>query len=185
MGNVKGSAVRSFVEYLKSRGGEAGWRRALATLTPEESVELSRPILPVHWYDYGSVIRLLLAADKLFGRGDRQLLREAGIYNAHQDLRGIYRMFISYTSPQYVINNSGRVWKQYYDRGQLAVAWQNNKGGALKMTGFPDIPLHHDAQQLGYMEEAFRISGGKNIRGHHPRCIARGDDHCLYEFTWD
>ena len=36
-----------------------------------------------------------------------------------------------------------------------------------------------------YMEEAYRIAGGKNPRGRHTKCMARGDEYCLFEYEWD
>ena len=185
MGRVKGTAVKSFINFIKEKGGEAGTAELVRSCPSEQAELLTKPILPVGWYDFGDVIGLLLEADRAFAQGDKKLLYEAGVYNARQDLRGLYRFFIKAASPQFIINNSARVWKQYYDKGEMAVAYQKPKRGALKMTGFPDIPLGHDIEQLGYMEEAFRMSGGKGIRGSHPKCQARGDDCCLYEFTWE
>lgn len=60
-----------------------------------------------------------------------------------------------------------------------------DKKGVLKLTGYPDIPLHHDLSHTPFMEEVVSISGAKNPRGIHPKCQARGDDHCLWEFHWD
>lgn len=186
MGKVKGTGWKGIYEYLIKTNGPAGFEKLLAALGPGDREVFSKQILPVSWVDYGMFIRVLLTADKVLGKGDMSWLKEAETFSAWQDLRGIYRAFISLTSPEFVLSNIGRFWKQYYDQGEITFAWRDKTGGALKLLNFSDMPLRHEYDQNPYMEECIRITQrGKNVRSSHPKCLARGDDHCLYEFHWD
>jgi len=184
MGNLKGAGWKATCEYLIKVGGSDALDRVKAALTPEDRAIFSKPILPITWLDYSAFMRFMLLADKVLGKGDMQIVKDASVYSAQQDLRGIYKIFISFTSPEFIIKNVGVMWRQYYDSGSITVEGKQEKSGALKLVNFPDIPLHHDADQLPYMEECLRLSGAKNVRGSHPKCIARGDDCCIFRFSW-
>jgi hypothetical protein len=186
MARVKGTGWKGIYEYLIKTNGTEGFERLLAALSPEDRDLFSKGILPVSWIDYGTFVRVLLTADKVLGKGDKSWLKAAETYSAWHDLRGIYRAFISLTSPEFVLGNIGRFWGQYFDEGQLTIAWRGEKSGALKLVNVSHMPLYHEYDHIPYMEEAFRMTQrGKNIRGTHPKCLARGDDHCLYEFHWE
>ncbi len=59
-----------------------------------------------------------------------------------------------------------------------------NKGG-FKISDYPDIPINHHKTQDNYIMEVFRMTGKKNVKAFHDKCMARGDEYCLYSFTWD
>jgi hypothetical protein len=184
MGNVKGVAWKQSTEYLVKIGGPDVVARIIKTMGPEDQAILSKTILPITWLDYGAFIRFMLAADKLLGKGDYQIVRDASIYNAQKDFQGIYRIFFSLTSFKFVVTSMQKFYSQYNDPGKTSVTWDSDHSGDFTVMDYPDIPLHHELDQLPYMEECGRIAGCKNIKGTHPKCIARGDDRCIYRFIW-
>ena len=185
MANLKGTAWVAVREYLTNQYGDDAIARVRERLEPEDRILFSKPILPVTWFDYSAYMRFMIAADRLFGAGDLQIVREASIYNARRDLRGIYKMFISFTNPHFIIKNAGRVWRQYYDTGEIEVEWLKEKSGAFRLVKWPDIPLHHEVDQLPFIEETLRISGGRNPRVRHDKCMARGDAYCSAHLQWE
>jgi hypothetical protein len=142
-------------------------------------------MLPVSWLNYGTYLNFIFTADKLLGKGDSALVRASAVFTASQHFKGIYRMFISLASPLFVARKSAQVWRQYFDIGRAELTVGEEKHAELKLTEYPDIPLHHDLSHTPFMEEILRISGAKNPKGTHPKCMARGDDHCLWDFRWE
>jgi hypothetical protein len=186
-GCVKGTAWSATYDYYLNRFGREGIQKVLNALSAEDRELFSKHILPVMWLNYGAFMRFVLTVDQVLGKGDRQLVKDASVYNAQRDLHGVYKMFISFTSPDVLIRSVPAFYRQMLNRGSMTAQYDRDaKRGSLKLVDFPDMPLYHEFDHLPYFEECFRLSrGGKNIRGSHPKCIARGDPYCLYEFTWD
>ncbi len=185
MPNLKGTGWRSVQDYFLQQAGPAGIAKVMEALDPQDREIFARPILPISWIDYGAYFRYLLAADRILGRGDLEMIRAASRHAARYDLHGIYKIFISLTSPKFVIQNSARLWRQYYDAGEVTVEWRGEKSGALYLAQFADMPLHHENNHQAYMEECLRLSSCKEVRGSHPQCLARRDARCAFEFSWE
>jgi hypothetical protein len=186
MSNTRGVGVLGALEYFDKIGGAEG-KEKMRTVLSKEDFELfySGSFGALDWVNYPAYIRLLLAADKVLGNNDQVLIRESSKYEAQKSFSGIYGIFLSIISPRFVINKSSMLWKKYYDSGDLTVTNIHKNDSTVIITDFPDIPLHHDISTLAYMEEALILSGCKNVRGKHSKCIARGDDCCLFFFQWD
>lgn len=135
MGNIKGTGWKGVYEYLLKVGGPEGIDKVKAALSKEDQEIFTKPILPISWIDFGAYMRFLLTADRVLGKGDMQLIKDANIYNANNDLKGIYKMFISFISPQTILRNAGMVWSRYYDSGKLTVEWEG-KQPCIKTGGF-------------------------------------------------
>ncbi|MCD4813542.1 hypothetical protein K8S19_07610 [bacterium] len=185
MGNVKASRWIDCHEYLVKEFGPRCDEKILADLSPEDQAVFQKEILPFQWLDYGAYLRYVFAADKVMGKGDNNLVALSSRYTARKHFSGIYRIFISVASPQFVLKRSARVWRQYFDVGTIETLEAADKHVLAKLTGYPDIPLNHDLSHIPFMEEILTMCGAKNPKGKHPKCQARGDDHCLWEFHWE
>jgi hypothetical protein len=123
--------------------------------------------------------------DKLFGKGDKQLIVNANSEIARSDIKGLYRIFFTLLTTNMLAKNAPALWKQYYNAGKLTVAFPKPKHITLTITDIPDIPLHHEYANYGYMTECWRMTGAKNVQTAHPACIARGDQTCVLAFQWE
>lgn len=185
MGAVKGSAWLTFTEFLVQKSGPGAIEKVLKSLPPDDAKYFSQKILPITWVDYAYYTRFLLQADKVCGRGDYELIRESAVFHANKDMNGLYRMFIRIATPGFVLGKSAQLWRLMMDQGKLVVSAETPKSAELRLTEFPNIPLHHELDQLPFMEEIARMTGAKNVKSSHPKCLARGDDHCIYSITWE
>ncbi|MCD4813135.1 DUF2378 family protein [bacterium] len=186
MGKMKGTGWIGNMEYLEKIGGAAGMEKIKAALLPaDRALIFNSPILSYTWLDYGAYIRMMLVADKVLGQGDYRIIKEATRHNARKDISGIYRVFFSLLTPRGIFKNTAKVWHQYFDTGEVAVEFPDDKAARLTLTEFLDIPLYHEIAQNAFIAEMLVISGAKNVIAKHPQCIARGDDHCIFEFTWE
>lgn len=184
-GDVKGTGWLAARDYLVQVHGAECIEKIRRTLSPEDQALFAKPVLPISWLDYGAYMRFMLAADRLLGRGDTRLLSDASTFNAKKDLGGIYKFFISLTSPEFIINNAGRVWNQYYNRGRVIPEDVTKHRGIWRIVEWPEIPLHHETDSIPFAEECLRMSGAKNPVGRQTHCMARGDEYCRVVFTWE
>ena len=185
MAAVKGTAWLTLKSFLSERSGADAMARVLARLGPSDAEALRRNSLPGSWGDYGADTRVLLAADDVLGRGDRTLIRDSAVHHARKDMRGIYRMFIRVATPGFVIGRAAKLWRLIIDSGELRVVRQTPKGVDLELTNIEGVPPHHELDQLPFMEEIARMTGAKNVQATHPKCLARGDDRCVYIVRWE
>lgn len=185
MGNVKASRWIDVEQFLLKNYGPGGIEKVVAALSPSDRALFQQKIIPIMWLNYDAFLRYLFTADKVLGKGDHSLVTASAQYTARNHFSGMYRFFISLASPHFVIKRASQVWRQYFDVGQMEVLDVQDKSSTVKLTGFPDIPLHHDLSHTPFIEEILRMSSAKNPRGKHPKCMARKDDACVWEFTWE
>jgi len=183
MSHVKGTGVGAVYEFLTAKAGKDGLEQLRAALSPEDQQLFDRPILPISWVDFGYYMRMIVTADKLLGQGDFKLVEEAARFNMNKNFKGSYRMFISLVSPTVVFKVAGLVWRQWFDQGEVATEWVGERHGLVKLTHFPDMPVHHEHNLTPSIDEIIRISGGKNTVCEHKKCILK-DGYCLWEIRW-
>ncbi len=185
MPNTKAIHLKSLKKFLLERSGPGAWERVLENLTPADRHEAAQLRLPHEWFDYALWWRLITAADRVLGRGDLALVREIGSFDARENLHGIYRVFLSFLSPEHIITRTQLIWRQYYDVGQMKVAGIQTQRAMLRLTDFPALSQGHEQEILGWIEGALLLTGVHHVQAVHPGpCLARGDDHCVFEVTW-
>jgi hypothetical protein len=141
MSNIKGTGWLSCVEYMEKTFGAGSVEKVKQAMSREDQAVLAKKILHISWMDYGLYLRFLFAADKLLGKGDFQVILDANVYGAQKDMQGIYKLFISFISPETILKNAGQLWKQYYDAGEMHADIISSKEARLTLTNFPGIPL--------------------------------------------
>lgn len=184
MSRTKGLHIKNFQDFVRKRFGEEGFQKLLAQLDPADRVFLSQEAIIGTWIDAQLWWRLLFALDKILGRGDFKLLRECKANDARVSLGGIYKLFIRLTNPEVVINAFPILWPRYYDTGKVKVLKVENHHAEIRISDFPDFPLHHEEEIHGFCGEALMMAGAKNVIFTHTTCIAKGDPHCTFLVDW-
>jgi hypothetical protein len=185
MGNVRGTGWKNNEKFILEQYSRVGYERIVAALGEKDQEIFLHNAGHLKWLDCGAFMRFMLAADKVVGQGDMEVVKAASIYCARKDLGGLYKVFIAMTSPRVILRNATQLWGKYYDCGEMTMVYEKEKSAGLKLTNFPDVPLYHEFNLIPYMLEAGRFAGAVNPQGTHSKCMARGDDHCLFEFTWE
>ena len=109
----KGSGFSSAVSVLRKMTAPEAFEQMVATLPPETAELVRRPPLPVAWISSYHFQTLLTAVVRdLFG-GDEKKLEDWGRQSLLADMRGIYKMFIRFLSPQFVIERGAKLWDTY------------------------------------------------------------------------
>jgi hypothetical protein len=184
MGCIKGTSWLHVISHLKNNFSEADIERLKNQLLPCDREHLfEKKIFELSWVDFGAYMRFSYLADKLLGQGNNQLIKDIEFSAVRKHSRGIYKFLFSLLSWKFVVKKAGSVWRTYFNSGQMETLNETKTSITLKLTDFPDIPLGHEKFQEYYLEELMRLCGIKNPVSRHTKCIARGDDCCLYEYT--
>jgi hypothetical protein len=185
MNNTKAIHLRSLQKFVLGKADSAAWQKILADLSPTDQDMLKKMFLSNAWLDYSLWWRLLIATDKTLGKGDLALIREIGAFDARENLNGIYKTFISFMRPDFIIGNASMIWKRYYDSGELRPIQVTRTSAEFWLLDWKTLPLQHELEIIGWMESALSMTGVKNLHIGHTTCMARGDDHCTFHAVWE
>lgn len=186
MSRIKGTSWESIYEFFYNKYGVEGIHAVKDVLGQHDRDNLFlEKIYPTSWVDFGSYTRFILTADTVLGKGDLELAREANSYSARREIRGIYRLFFKVLSVKFILKKANYIWKMYFDEGEFVIEKVGPKVAVARLTGYKQLPKHHEINQLFWVEEVLRMAGVKNPKGTHPKCLIKGDDCCIYHFTWD
>jgi hypothetical protein len=186
MGNIKGTGLVDAVEYFEKVGGPGGLEKVKTALNPQVRAKLfAQSLLPVSWYDYAAYMEFILTASKLLGKEkSEEVLYNMSVYQAQKVLNGVYRAFFRILTTEFVLKRFAHLWRLSYDAGDITILEDKKGHIEVKLANFPDIPPRHEVENLPYFEEIMRLCHCREPKATHPRCIARGDDYCLFVFDW-
>jgi len=185
MPNTKSVHLKSYKKFVIQRGGQEALRRILDQMSSEDREVVDRSTLHTEWLDCRLWWRLLVAADHVLGKGDFRVIREIGAFDARENLNGVYRVFLPFLKPGFLVARAPLMWRQYYDSGRLQVAGADPRRTELRLEQFPGLAVNHEWELIGWMEEAFRMTGNTTVKVTHPGpCLAKGDPYCTFVVVW-
>ena len=183
---TKGTSINAILRFVVQNWGDEGLERlAVHMPSPETAAIVRNSVLAGSWYPFAYFAQILDAAEALFGNGTGTFARRQGAACADVDLRGVYRVFIRFTSVGFLVERAGKVWRQYYDSGELVVLESEKHFVNFELRGFASPHRGHCETVLGWSWRASELSGASKVHGSHPSCRARGEKRCLFRMEWD
>lgn len=181
---TKGTSVAAVIRFVEREWGAEGLSRLASAVKPREAAQLlTGRVLAGSWYPFADFAALLEAAETVFG-GKGDVARREGQYCAEWDLRGVYRVFIKLASPGFLVERAGKVWRQYYDSGDLVVLEPGPSSVVFELRDFASPHRAHCETVLGWSQRAAELTGVGDVTASHPECRARGDAKCVFRIAW-
>jgi len=177
--------MSSRVLWVELNHGGGGLTRLLAQCSPELRATVERGVQKAAWYPLPQFIELCEVIDRVFGKGDRALIRELGRHGADANLTTIYRLFFKVGTVHWILGRAVRLWSAHYDTGYLEVMTRGPKSAVARVRGFATPHPVHCLSVEGWCERSVELSGGRGARVTETKCRNRGDDLCQMELTWD
>lgn len=185
MGHVKGSAIGSRVDFVRTHYGDAGLTRVLGEMSPDNAALLSREITSTSWVPFSVFVDLNVTADRIFGSGDLSLCLEMGRYGAELNLPTIYKLFYRLGTPQYILSRAARLWDVHYDSGRLRLEDAGHRAMRMHIEDFDQPHRSHCLSVLGWTTRSIEMSGGKLLTFGETLCRTRGDSLCELVAHWE
>jgi hypothetical protein len=184
---VKGTAISGRLGYARRRGGEEAVQAIVAGITDRETRELlaDGKALKSVWYPFSALVDITVGIDRRFGKGDLGIVQEVGGDVAEADLNGVYKLFMSFASPHYLVDKAASIWRNYYDSGELVVIDRGERFAVLELRDFATPHRAHCLSVLGWMVRSLKLTGCKNVRGEHLKCRCLGDATCTWRGDWE
>jgi hypothetical protein len=175
---TKGSNLIDLVKMARKE--RAVFQGALPSLTRDF---METHVLTGSWYPEAHLENLLLAADKVHGRGDLAVCRKLGGLAAESHLRTIYKRLVVHGDPLSTLLLFPAVWNLYHNTGNVTV--ENPAPGYTRflLTGFAAPSAAQCASVAGWVEAAVRVAGGEG-RVDDEKCRLRKDELCVYGIHW-
>jgi len=181
---VSGAALNELVDFLRERFGAEKVQRWLGE-RPGLAPLLDGEIDPEGWYLSPRPISVIEEIDRAEGRGDRQLLAEAGRYLARRAAkRRDTTLRDKILTPELLFSLVPEVWRHYFQIGDVRVAKLGRGYGRLELAPLQDASLALSAAIAGYLDEALRLAGAREVDVRVAKAAALGDAKDVFEATW-
>jgi hypothetical protein len=180
---VKGSPVRSLQKFVQAELTDEQREAVFRTLPPDYSNRLRGPVLPTETIPVTILNRMTEEAAKIKGEPVDSFARRAGREGATDAVRGIYRFFALVLTPTALLSKASQMWSSLYNRGDMRVANQTDRGATIALIDFPS-EVAGCSRITGWIERMAEMTGVKNVRIQQTQCYAKGAPHCEWSITW-
>lgn len=162
----KGSGFASAITVLRKMATPEDLERLLTMLPPDTAELVRKPPLPVAWIgSHHFRVLSALVAREIFG-GDEKKLEDWGRQAMLLDLRGLYKMFVRFLSPQFVIERAAKLWDQYSrNQGSVRATPAGDATAEVVYSGMP-VELMTPAfwaYQRGVLRGVMEATGYKQV----------------------
>lgn len=182
---IKGPAVKSIPEFVK-KNHKARYNEWLDALSPESKNIMGNSIYSTGWYPvHQAAVEPTEKMALLFFKSKIEAAWESGKYSAESTLKGVYRIFIKASSPQYIISRASKVFTTYYRPSNMQVIDSTNKSVLVHITEFGEPNAILEYRIGGWMEKALELSGCKDVRVYIKKSLAKGDPITEYSIRWN
>jgi len=184
MANVKGSVLRSRLDFVEKEFGRRRLDLVLETLPEDDRRILARGLLPAQWYPFALGERLEKALLQSLGEEGRSMFLEFGRRSATYNLTGVHKVFLHAGDPHRLLSRAPAIYKLYYDTGHRTYE-KTGENSCRLVTHDSEVATEGDCLTvMGWHERAVEMCEGRAVVIDHPRCRARGDAVCEYLISW-
>lgn len=181
---IKGTAVISITHFVKDKFSSRydEWMNSL----PADSAEIMNTVMTSSWYPIQqSMIEPTRKICDMFYEGKETGALELGKYSADYSLKGVYKLFVKFGSPSFIISRASQIMPTFYKDSEMKVISETKNGTVVQITRFASIDRLLELRIAGWMERALEICGCKNIKLAIPRSLTRGEPVTEFVISWD
>lgn len=182
---IKGTAVKSITDFVKEKypAEYVNWIKSL----PVESLKILTTVRSNDWYPIkeAAITPTEMVGKQFFNNDPNKGAWELGRYSAVSALKGVYKLYVKFSSPSHIISRASRIISAYYSNSVLEVGDKREKSVQLIITRF-DLPSSIiEARICGWIESALEISGCKGINVDIPKSLSKGDSTTIIDCSWN
>jgi serine/threonine protein kinase len=180
---LSGEALLGLLAFAEETLGESGYARLLEQ-EDEVRTLIAQGIDADAWYP-GGLVRVLERIDDEKGQGDRRLVAEAGRYLARRAfMRRDRDLLLKTLTPELLFSLAPELWTRYFGLGHARVVKVGRGYGRLEVAEMPAAVLARSVAIAGYLDEALRMAGARDVDVRLASAAALGDAMDVFEATW-
>jgi hypothetical protein len=187
MVKIKAINLRSSKEFIKEKFGEDALRKVIDSLS-EEDRNIVNTVLPSSWIPQDTWIRFFEAVVRELAAGDESIVKEAGSYTANKELSSIHRLFLKFGNPENIAKKVPVLMETYFSADEHDMEATATKLGENKYRisakKFEPRQRLVEIAILGWLENAFKLSGAKNLSIRITKSLNEGEGSIEYLVSW-
>jgi len=182
---IKGTTIKTRLEFIEERFGPNGRDEATESVRREFGAEAIEVLLPMSWYPLALDDFLCRFAVRKYQRPEEQVYRDLGVYSAQKHFKYFQSLMAGRKDPMSFLELMPR-FHNTYDRGlgEMDIDKPSEKEGVLRIKAPTEPYRSHCATTVAYLVETCLRVTGTSIRGDETACKARGDADCRWRFRW-
>ncbi|MGD8438965.1 MAG: TIGR02265 family protein [Holophagae bacterium] len=180
---VKGSVLKSRLEFVRSEFGDEGLSTLLGSLSDDDRKVLER-LVAVTWVDFDVGKRLDEAIVAQLGGGSTRFFERLGEASAEVNLSTLHNAFIAPGDPQAFLAKAPQIYRLYYDVGWREYEATGEREGVLTTHEAETFSKTDCLTVIGWYRKALELCGARNVRIVEESCRASGGDVCRYRVSW-
>jgi hypothetical protein len=180
---VKGTAIESLPLFVKKYYPERynEWLNSLS----EKSRDIMQNALTAEWYPLEQgLTEPTMKVCELFYNGDKKGAWEAGRFSADHSLKGVYKVFVRFGSPHFIIKRASRILPTFYTPSTMKVVGETKRSTTLQIIEFPKLDKIIELRIGGWIERALEICGCKNVKIDIPKSLTIGNPLTEFDIKW-
>ena len=187
MVKIKAINLRSSKEFIKEKYGEDSLRKVIDSLS-EEDKEIVNTVLPSSWIPQDTWIRFFEAVVRELAAGNESIVKEAGSYTANKELSSIHRLFLKFGNPENIAKKVPVLMETYFSADEHDMEATATKLGENKYRisakKFEPRQRLIEIAILGWLENAFKLSGAKNLSIGITKSLKEGEGSIEFLVSW-
>ena len=163
---IKGESIIAVPDLIRVKFGTSGLEKWMASLSEEARAVYASVIEPYEWYDLKTIY--LEPVEKicdLFYNGSYEGAIDAGRADAERVLGGVYKLFVRFGSPGFIIRRGSVLFPSYYKDAAMELVEIHPKGCLLRLNEFGGEKMEkiNEFTIKGWMERAMELCGCTNV----------------------
>jgi hypothetical protein len=185
MVRIKGVVVNDSIKAVKAHFGDQVYNSIVERLQGETRQLFERTsIMPSDWYSLDAFVEFLEMNIRLTAQGNELELIRRSEALVEQHLKGIYKLFVKFGSPEFVLNRLAVVHKAYFQGVEIEVSVPGPGKGIVRYIGFAKEHRLIGMSIIGYFRKALEISGARDVKAGFTTSIDEGKGFCELVLSW-
>lgn len=185
MVEVKGSVVSDSIKAVKAHFGDQAYTSIVNQLKGDARALFERAsILSSSWYSLDAFTEFLEMDIQVTANGNEQELIKRAEVVIEQQLSGIYKMFVRFGTPQFLLNQLSVIHQTYFRGVGVSVNMLGSGKAVLKYTGFAKQHRLIGFTIIGFYRKALEISGAKDVNAAFTTFIEDNKGYCELHLSW-
>jgi hypothetical protein len=182
---IKGTAVRSIPEFVQ-KNFPLRFQEWLGLLPPESRKIMGGLIFTNNWYPLqnGLTVPMKTISKIFYGGDDIKTARTMGHFSADIALTGVYKFFIQFGSPKYIIERGSRIFTTYFQPSEMVAINASKNSLTVQITKFPELDPIIEHNIAGWMERALEISGCKQVKAEIKKSLTNNFSVTEIDISW-
>lgn len=162
MPGVKASGILTIKKLLQARGGEL--EKSMAAALGPETRRHYLAAVATAWIPFDAEAEIFTAASGALFPGHSQALRDLGHAVAKEQFRGLYKIFLTVATVEFVVKRTAQIWNTIYNAGSARVEGLSERGGTLVALDLPEqLPVQRE-YICGYLIALLEMTNVRNVK---------------------